>query len=204
MKTGVDTKKFSPVSEECATELKLKYGFNPDKKIVLHVGHLNEGRNICLLKEISEEYQVLLVTSTLTKNQQDLELKKELLLKSNIRIIDEYVPQIQEIYQLSDVYFFPVLEAGKCIDVPLSCMEAAACGKPVITTNYGEMRQLVGREGFFLIESLDAAEINKMISKVAALGSYSGDSITDYDWDHAVSYFNNKYCENGANEHDNV
>ena len=205
LKTGVDTKRFSPVSEEYVSELKLRYGFDPNKKIVLHVGHLNRGRNICVLKDISEKYQVLLVTSTLTKNQEDIELKKDLLTKSNIRIIDEYVPQIEELYQLSDVYFFPVNEVGNCIDVPLSCMEAAACGKPIITTNYGEMRQMIGREGFFLIECFDAVEVNKMISKAIEFGFHSGDSVKDYDWEGAVSYISNYCCGNeGESKHDKV
>lgn len=46
MKTGVDTQKYTPVSAEEASQLKIKYGFDPNKKVVLHVGHLNEGRNI--------------------------------------------------------------------------------------------------------------------------------------------------------------
>ena len=187
LKTGVDTQKFTPVTNERTAELKVKYGFDPGRKLVLHVGHLNEGRNIRKLMDISEEYQVLLVTSTLTKAEADTNLKIELLRKNNIRIIDDYIPAIQEIYQMSDVYFFPVTESGHCIDVPLSCMEAAACGKPVVTTDFGEMKQLVGREGFYYINSLDADALNEALAKAILGGTHSGASVAEYDWDRAIA-----------------
>ena len=189
LKTGVDTRKFTPVSQEQAAALKEKYGFDPNKKLVLHVGHLNEGRNIRLLTEISDDYQVLLVTSTQTQSEVDLNLKNDLLAQPNIRIIQDYIPQIQEIYQMSDVYFFPVVESGRCIDVPLSCMEAAACGKPVVTTPFGEMRELIGKEGIYQLSDFSAMTINKAITDAVQGGGFSGASVVAYDWDHAISYF---------------
>lgn len=186
LKTGVDTQKFSPVSEQRVAELRRKYNFDQNKKIVLHVGHMNEGRNIRQLLKIKEEYQVLLVTSTLTKDEADVNLKNELLSKPNIRIIDEYVPDIQELYQLSDVYFFPVVEDGHCIDVPLSCLEAAACGKTVITTPYGEMKQLIGRSGFNQINDFDTMTINSAIEDALRISGSSTDLVAEYDWKWAI------------------
>lgn len=189
LKTGVDTQKFIPVSNERMVELKNKYGFLPNKKVILHVGHLNEGRNLRQLMKIEEEHQVLLVTSTLTKDEADEKLKKDLLSKSNIKIIDEYIPHIEEIYQLSDLYFFPVVENGHCIDVPLSCMEAAACNKPVITTKYGEMKELEGKESFYFIESFHQKEINRLINAATSSKSNSRKAVLDYDWNNATSFF---------------
>ena len=187
LKTGVDTRKFTPVSDEYATELKKKYGFDPNRRIVLHVGHLNEGRNLRQLTKINDEYQVLLVTSTLTKNEADINLKRELLLRPNIKIIEDYVPQIQELYQLSDVYFFPVIESGHCIDVPLSCMEAAACNKPIVTTCFGEMKEFLDKTGFVFIDSFDEERLNQLIYE--GLISANADirsSVLEYDWNHSV------------------
>lgn len=188
LRTGVDTKRFHPVSAEQAGRLKEKYGFDPKKKIVLHVGHLNEGRNIRELMKIDEVYQVLLVTSTRTKAEQDMALKAQLLNKTNIRIIEDYLPDIREIYQMSDVYFFPVKEYGHCIDVPLSCLEAAACGKPVITTAYGEMRQMIGKEGIYLLNDFSRASIHKAITSALEAPHPSGYVAAEYDWHHAASY----------------
>lgn len=185
IKTGVDTDKFVPVSTEKSRELKIKYGFSLDKPVVLHVGHLNEGRNIGELLNISEDYQVLLVTSTLTKNEQNIELKKRLQIKSNIKILDDYIPDIQEIYQLSDVYFFPVLESGNCIDIPLSCLEAAACNLPVVTTSYGAMKEFKGENGFYHINSFE--NINEIIRETLSVKDVSSrESIIDYDWNNAI------------------
>ena len=190
LKTGVDTEKFVPVAADKKSELKQKYGFS-DLPVILHVGHLNRGRNVAELMKFGEKYQVLLVTSTLTKFEQDVELKNELLSRPNIKIIDDYISDIEEIYQLSDVYFFPVIEQGRCIDIPLSVMEAASCNNPIITTDYGEMREFRGKDGFYHIDSFDENKINVLVEKAIKLNTSSRNSVFEYDWKNAVDYFLN-------------
>ena len=185
IKTGVDTEKFVPVSPEKSRELKIKYRFSPEKKVVLHVGHLNEGRNIGELLNINDNYQILLVTSTLTKNEQNTELKNRLQSKSNIKILDTYIPEIQEIYQLADIYFFPVVTTGHCIDIPLSCLEAAACNLPVVTTSYGAMEEFKGKNGFYHIDSFE--NINEIIKNALSVNEVSSrESVIEYDWNNAI------------------
>ena len=193
LKTGVDTNQFTPVDHERAQVLKRKYGFDPNKKLILHVGHLNRGRNVGELTKIDPAYQVLLVTSTLTKGEQDAELKKELLSHSHIRLIDSYLPCIEEIYQMADLYFFPVLAEGHCIDVPLSCLEAAACNTPVLTTDFGEMKELIQRDGFYQIRSFEAEELNRQISEVLKKDhNLSENVVLAYDWDRSVQRLTEK------------
>ena len=188
LKAGVNTEKFTPVTEIQAKALKMQYGFCLEKKLVLHVGHLNRGRNVQQLKKLTDEYQVLLVSSTLTKDEQDLELKQELL-SCGVRIIDTYIPNIEQVYQMADVYFFPVMELGKCIDVPLSCMEAAACNKPIVTTDFGEMREFIGKDGFYFIDSFDADALKQKITQALSEQNPSTRSaVLDYDWNNAVSF----------------
>lgn len=191
LRTGVDTNKFIPVSDDKKAALKEKYGFD-GRPVILHAGHLNSGRNIAELMKFDEKYQILLVTSTLTKNEQDIELRNKLLSRSNIKIIDEYIPNIEEIYQLSDIYFFPVVEQGRCIDVPLSVMEAAACNKPVITTDYGEMKAFKNKEGFYFIDSFEKENLNSIADKAVNSGDgLTRKAVSAYDWSNAVSYFIN-------------
>lgn len=188
IKAGVQTDKFVPVTELRAEKLKMKYGLSSEKPVVLHVGHLNRGRNVEQLMKINEKYQILLVTSTLTKDEQDSALKNELLSRSDLKIIDDYIPCIEEIYQLADVYFFPVIEEGRCIDSPLSCLEAASCGKPVVTTDFGEMKEFRGENGFWFIESFDAENLNRLVDEAAACKEgKSREAVSDYDWSKAVS-----------------
>lgn len=184
IKAGVDTNKFVPAENQ--KELKIKYGFEADKPVVLHVGHLKKGRNVAELLKIDSKYNVLLVTSTLTKDEQDSELKEKLLSRPNIRIIDSYIEAIEEVYQLCDVYFFPTVEKGNCIDVPLSCLEAAACSKPVITTDYGEMNELLQSEAFFRLDSFEKDEINQKIDAALNAATHTRNAVLEYDWNNAV------------------
>ena len=192
LKTGVDTKRFVPVTPEKACELKSKYAIDPSKKTILHVGHLKKGRNIAQLMKLDPRYQILLVVSTLTKAEQDSGLRRQLEGCPNIRIIDSYVPDIQEIYQLADAYFFPVTDQSNCIEVPLSVLEAAACGKPVVTTSFGELKCLEGKEGFFFIKSFEGGQLNALTQQAL---DYTGGNVREavlpYDWDNAVRIIKN-------------
>ena len=189
LKTGVDTERFSPAVDDRQRVLKEKYGFDTDRPIILHVGHLKSGRGIAELLKLDEKYQVVLVVSTLTKDERDEKLKEELQSRPNIKILDGYLPNIEEIYQLADVYFFPVVAEGNCIDVPLSCLEAAACNKPVITTRFGEIAAFSGKDGFWFIDSFDREKLNETVkSALEAQDVDTRAAVLEYDWKNAVSY----------------
>ncbi|MBR5773452.1 MAG: glycosyltransferase family 4 protein, partial [Clostridia bacterium] len=188
LKAGVDTERFVPVSPERAVELKQKLGFDPDKKLIIHVGHLNRGRNVQQLTKLTDKYEVLLITSTQTRDEQDIELKNELI-SGGVRIIDTYIPDIEQVYQMADAYLFPVVEQGRCIDVPLSCMEAAACNKPVVTTDFGEMREFIGKDGFYFIDSFEPQELCSKIEQALAVQSVSTrQAVLPYDWSFATEF----------------
>ena len=61
----------------------------------------------------------------------------ERLREQGIRVIDEYLPRVEEVYQLADCYAFPVQAEENAIEVPLSVLEAMACNLPVVATPYG-------------------------------------------------------------------
>ena len=192
LKAGVDTERFVPVTKERKAELRQKYEIDPNKKVILHVGHLKEGRNIAQLKQLSDKYQVLLVVSSFDKEGQNLTLKEELLSNGNIRILDDYIYNIEEIYQLSDVYFFPTLAEKNCIDTPLSCLEAASCNLKIVTTDYGEMKALKHKEGFYFIDSFDSKKINYIVDEAIKEESVNTrQTVEDYDWSKSVSFFMN-------------
>ena len=96
---------------------------------------------------------------------------------------------IEQVYQMADAYLFPVVEQGRCIDVPLSCMEAAACNKPVVTTDFGEMREFVGKDGFYFINSFEADELKAKIEQaLGADGAPTRSAVLDYDWRFATEF----------------
>jgi glycosyltransferase involved in cell wall biosynthesis len=188
LKTGVDTEKFSSVDATAKSELRKKYGFESDVPLILHVGHLNYGRNVNELLKIDKAYRVLLVTSTLTKDEQDKQLRERLLAKENITVFDHYIQDIQDIYRMADVYFFPTLQDCHCIDVPLSCLEAASCNLPIVTTDYGEMKAFKGKAGYYFIESFDEDAINSYIEKALLSDEKSTRaSVLEYDWNNSIA-----------------
>ena len=165
--------------------LREKYGIPQDKTVVLHIGHLTAGRNLQQLLKL-EDVHIVLVTSSFTMNVKDENLRAELLGRDNVTLIETYLPQVEEICQLADVYFFPVVEACNCIDVPLSALEAASCGKPVVTTAYGEMAALAANPGFYLIDSFDADALNALIRHAAEEHISPREAVLPYDWARAV------------------
>ena len=187
LKAGIDSEKFVPVGKDIKHQLQKKYNVCSGKKVVLHVGHLSEGRNIRQLLKVGPEYHVFIVVSTLTKDKWDEQLRTDLMNRPNTTIIDEYIPNIEEIYQMADVYFFPVQEFGHCIDVPLSALEAAACNLPIVTTPFGELKELLGREGFYQIESFEAEFLNDLLQIACTEKKNTRESVLEYDWNLAVN-----------------
>jgi len=124
------------------SELSKKYNIPLNSFIISHMGHLNEGRNLKSLIPLQKAgYQVVIVGSSSTPKDSvgPSSLKKELL-QEGIIILDGYIERIEEIYQLSDAYIFPVIAKTGSIGMPLSIMEARACGIPVITTDFGSLK----------------------------------------------------------------
>ena len=186
LKAGVDTSRFLPVSKQEKAQLKEKYGIPKDKIVVLHVGHLNSGRNVQQLLKLDGRFHALLVVSTLTANAREEALREQFLRKENATLIEDYIPDIQQIYQLADVYLFPTMERGRCIDVPLSAMEAAACNVPVVATPFGELKELVGCKGFYEIESFEENALQEQLLKAVGEGKQPRANVAEYDWNIAV------------------
>ena len=153
----VDTKKFKPIqSEDKKIELRKKYQIPIDRFVITHIGHINWGRNLeSLIPLQTDENQVVIIGSSSTPIDAPKEEKlKQFLIESGIIIIDRYIENIKEIYQLSDLYIFPVVFEGGCIGIPLSILEARACGIPVLTTDFGGIKKVFGikENGIFYSE----------------------------------------------------
>lgn len=186
LKAGVDTKKFTPVTAERKAELRAKYGVAEGKKVLLHVGHLNPGRNVQALLHADDDWHVFLVVSTETPA--DEALRQRLQARPHTTIIDHYLPDVHQLYQMADVYLFPVMAAENCIDVPLSVMEAASCNVPIVTTAYGELAAFRGEPGFAFVDGDQGEEISTALHRMAAMkGCENRAAVKAYDWDRAVA-----------------
>jgi len=161
---------YKPVSSVIKNRLRVKYNLPLDTFIISHMGHLNEGRNLRSLVPLQTEgNQVVIVASSSTPvDAQGSQSLKDELKKNGIIIIDRYIENIEEVYQLSDVYIFPVVTNTGSIGMPLSIMEARGCGIPVITTDYGSLKQYLGDDNNS-IWYRDPKEFSVMIGKIKSL-----------------------------------
>lgn len=159
--TDLDT--FKPIAQNQSKKLlRKKYNLPLNAFIISHMGHLNEGRNLKSLIPLQKtNNQVVIVGSSSTpKDSTGPKSLKEELEKTGIIVIDGYIEKIEEIYQLSDLYIFPVVAQNSSIGMPLSILEARACGIPVITTDFGSISEYLGSDNNGIIYSEPANFVN--------------------------------------------
>lgn len=189
---GVDTEKFKPVKKQERADLRAKYGFGKDDFLILHVGHIKKDRNIGHLKALEgKNVHVIIVGSTSTGIETDVckELKG-----SGCKVIAEYLPNLQEIYQISDCYVFPTVKNTNSILVPLSVLEAMACNINIISTDFGALKEYFPEvPGLQYVESA-----GQIYEKIKLLMSNPGKSETRkfaiaHSWDRIVKKLEAEY-----------
>jgi glycosyltransferase involved in cell wall biosynthesis len=134
---AVDTERFLTVKGNVEKQhLLRKYSLPQYSKICLHVGHIRQSRNMnwLLRLKLPAEAHLVVVSSTSRFVEKGL---KSALQERGATVLNSYLPAIEEIYQLADVYLFPVQAADAAIEMPLSILEAMACNLSVVTTSFG-------------------------------------------------------------------
>jgi glycosyltransferase involved in cell wall biosynthesis len=141
--SGVDLDTFRPLPRERKRLLRAAYGLDPERPVVLHIGHLEVQRGIGVLADLARrgDCQVVLVTSSTTAHQANQELGHTLR-QAGVILMTSYLPCVEELYQLADCYVFPVRSTDNAIEAPLSVLEALACDLPVVTTRFGGLSRL--------------------------------------------------------------
>jgi glycosyltransferase involved in cell wall biosynthesis len=160
---GVDVERFHPHSLQSRGKLREKYGIEPGKFIILHVGHIKKDRNVQIFRQVQGgDKQVLIVASTY-RGGGDEKLHRELS-RSGCIIWKRYFPNIEEIYALADCYLFPSQESGSLL-LPLSVMEAMACNLPVISTRFGALPDIFQEgDGLFFFNKVE--EFMPLLDKI--------------------------------------
>ena len=147
LNVGIDLDRYCPVNDVDA--LRNRYKIPTTKPVVLHVGHIKESRNIRWLLEVQKvlpDVQVVIVGSTTTEQDIDLSTQLE---GAGIIVLREYLSEIQELYQLADVYCFTVMKDDGAMEIPLSVLEGMATNLPVITTRFGRLPELFSEDEYY-------------------------------------------------------
>jgi len=196
---GIDVEKFKPFDKTIKIELRKSYNIDIKKFVLLHVGNILPGRNLDFLRELSKDadIQIVIVASTTIKKHRKVYNK---LTKSNIKVIDYYVKNIEEIYNLADAYIFPVMTRPFAIDMPLSVMEAMACNLPVISTRFAGLPAFFS-EGDGLIYVNNEKEIIEGIYLIKeevmsdTLEVRTREKVLPYSWDKLIKQLELIYSE---------
>ena len=138
--SGTKTKFFNNPHRFSKNNLRKRLNLPINKTIVMHAGHLKRDRNLKMFELLDDTIFKLLIVSNTTKK--DLDLKNELKQIKNLKIIEEYLPNIYDYYMASDIYFFPTVDEKAAIQIPLSIIEAYSSGIKILTTKFGGLEVL--------------------------------------------------------------
>jgi len=183
--------------------LRLKYNLPIDKKLLLHVGHIKKNRNLDFFinsaKTLNQSgYKIIIIGSTAF--DEDEKLRRELE-KSGCIVTLDYIEKIEEIYNACDFYVFPITnlsfesipkrynEVG-VIDMPLSILEALACGLAVISTEIDSIDRLVKNEKKIPIQFFDGTT-HSLLNEIKEL-----ENIAEYDFSLITRQIDESYILN--------
>ena len=144
---GVESTKYTAITPDQKNVIRQKLNLPIQDKIVLHVGHINKGRNLEVLRPLlNSGYRIIIIAST--RFESDLQLKSQLE-GIGYLFITNYIKNIEEYYQASDIYVFPVLSAVSAMEFPMSVLEAMSCNIPVVTTKFGGIESFLEETDWF-------------------------------------------------------
>jgi glycosyltransferase involved in cell wall biosynthesis len=180
--SGVDLKRFHPVSKKEKEELRARHEVESDKFVVLHVGPVKKSRNLECLRKIQgdSDNQVLLVGRPSTKYEREV---AEVLENAGVVVTQDYNARIEELYALSDCYIFPTTDAAGSIDVPLSVLEAMACGLPVVSTRFGGLPRIFSEADGFCYADVEEFPDRLKILKLQGAAVKTRELVFPYSWE---------------------
>jgi glycosyltransferase involved in cell wall biosynthesis len=186
----VDAVRFRPPSLSEKKELRARYGIPVSAQVVTQVGHLRSRRNLDHFLRLQSRtepgmqyrelrsYHTVVVASTSTPQDADI---KAALTAAGVTVIDTYVPNIEDIYRLSDLYLFLAESDTAAIELPLSVLEAMACNLPVVCTPFGGLRDFFpAGQGLFYWDG--QVELEGLVATALSTTSATRVLVEPYTW----------------------
>ena len=150
--SGVDTSRFRPGDEAEKRSLRRHYGLPTEDRIVLHVGHLRGSRGLEALLPLGSTAGITVLLVVSHRRWPDSEQVKAELERHGVVVMEGYQARVEEIYRLADCYVFPGGD-DRAVSLPLSILEAAASGLPVVSVRYEAVpERLAAVDGIEFVE----------------------------------------------------
>ena len=143
---GIDLKRFAPRRRGADAGSRFRV-FGEDRPpcgpVLLHVGHLRSNRGIerliALKKGLGDHAEVVVLGSPAFRSDPSLVSELE---AAGVVVRVGFIEDLDSYYRAADLYVFPgTEEEGGAVDLPLTVLEALACGTPVLSTRFGSLPQ---------------------------------------------------------------
>ena len=199
---GVDTTVFKPDITK-RTEFRRKLGFKENDFVVLYFGNLRAAKGIstflkAMFKIIPKTENIKFLIAG-TGPQSYLVAEAERKNYNRIKSMLEYIADkdLPSLYNASDVYVLPSFVEG----MPLSIMEAMACGKPVIATKIADVPSLVETGVNGILVQPDNSEslvegtmyLAKNPELVRRMGEVNIEKMKKHDWNNTAKQYHTLY-----------
>lgn len=149
---GIDLRKIQEIKVDKDSKRK-ELGLNKNDIVLLSVGELNDNKNhIEVIKAIdimkNKNNIKYLICGKGNKKDYLTSFIKDHKLENNVKLLG-YRDDIIELCKISDIFVFPSKREG----LPVSVMEAMACGLPVVCSNIrGNTDLIISHKGGLLVE----------------------------------------------------
>lgn len=171
---GVDPVRFRPIREDL--NCKKQLGIDKDKIVILGVGRLVDKKGFKYLIEaapivLKNNKEIIFILVGDGDQKLHLEkLTKKLEVDSYFKFVGTInYDKLVDYYNICDIFVLPSVrdEKGNLDDQSVSVVEAMACGKPIITTNFPGYKLVVNEgENGFLTPEKNSNSIAKVLTKL--------------------------------------
>lgn len=118
------------------------------------------------------------------------------LIASGCLVWRRHFPNIEELYQLADLYAFPVTDILGSIELPMSVMEAMACNLPVILTKFGALpRILEEKEGLVFVNEIEDMPLKIEQIRNGNLTIRTREEVKLYSWENVTQSLIECFCQ---------
>lgn len=174
---GIDVRRFRPLGREVGSRVRREWGVPDEDLVVTFVGRLVAEKGILELAsafaELADDQPAwlwLVGDVSPTERDQaalgrldDLQRRYPAVARRTIRLGQRW--DVPEVLAATDIFVLPSYREG----MPVSLLEAMACGVPVIATDVRGCREAIaGGEGGELVPVRDAAALAEALRKLAA------------------------------------